>query len=468
MSIFSNISQQYSEHIAAINEAGDVLTYRDLGEFSARISSLIEKRTLVCCLCENSIAAMSGYVAFVENKIVPIMVEGSIDKDLLENICTIYEPEYIWLSSDRSDLFDSRDIVFSFDNYSLIRIGQKAQFPLHGDLAILLSTSGSTGSPKFVRVSYANLKANAASIAEYLGIQSLDRPITTLPMSYSYGLSIINSHLIQGATILLTAKSVIERDFWSFIKNQRATSLSGVPFTFEILKKLRFFKMDLPYLKTLTQAGGKMHNELSQEFSCFCRDNDKKMFFMYGQTEATARMSYLAPNESISKLGSIGIAIPGGDFSLVDDQGNVVNQNNESGELVYKGKNVSMGYASGAQDLIRGDENCGVLMTGDLALRDDDGFYYIVGRKKRFIKLYGNRINLDETEQLIKSITPSVACVGYDGKMTIYLTDEKFKDQVKSFISKKTGINMRGFDIKVIEEIPKTTSGKTIYGNLPV
>ena len=466
MSIFSNKSQLYSEHIAAINETGDVLTYQDLGEFSARVSSLLEKRTLVCCLCENTIAAMSGYFAFVENEIVPIMVDGSIDKDLLENICTVYEPEYIWMSSDRSDLFASRDIVFSFDNYSLIRIGQKARFPLHDDLAVLLSTSGSTGSPKFVRVSYANLKANAGSIAEYLGIQSLDRPVTTLPMSYSYGLSIINSHLIQGATILLTTKSVIERDFWNFIKDQRATSLSGVPYTFEMLKKLRFFKMDLPHLKTLTQAGGKMHNELSQEFSHFCQDNGKKIFFMYGQTEATARMSYLAPNESISKLGSIGIAIPGGDFSLVDDEGHVVNQSNETGELVYKGKNVSMGYASGAQDLIKGDENYGILMTGDLALRDDDGFYYIIGRKSRFIKIYGNRVNLDEAEQLIKNITGDVACVGSDEKMIIYITDESLVSEVRSFIATKTGINFRAFEVRVIANIPKSSSGKLIYRDL--
>ena len=179
-------------------------------------------------------------------------------------------------------------------------------------------------------------------------------------------------------------------------------------------------------------------------------------------------MSYLAPNESISKLGSIGIAIPGGELSLVDDHGHVVNQSNESGELVYKGKNVSMGYASVGQDLIKGDENNGVLMTGDLALRDDDGFYYIVGRKSRFIKLYGNRINLDDAEQLIKSMTLSVACAGYDDKMIIYLTDEKLKDQIRSFISKKTGINLRGFEVKVIEEIPKTSSGKTIYGDLPI
>lgn len=223
---------------------------------------------------------MSGYFAFVENKIVPIMVDGSIDKDFLENICTVYEPEYIWLSSDRSDLFASRDIIFSFDNYSLIRIGQKARFPLHDDLAVLLSTSGSTGSPKFVRLSYSNLGSNAISIAQYLSISEVDRPVTTLPMSYSFGLSIINSHLIKGATILLSSKSVIERGFWEFVKEQRATSLSGVPYTFEILKKIKFFKMPLPHLNTITQAGGKLHLDLAKEFSQFCHDNKKRYFTM--------------------------------------------------------------------------------------------------------------------------------------------------------------------------------------------
>ena len=194
MSIFSDISRRYSDRVAAINEAGDALTYQELGEFSARIGKLVDKRTVVCCLCENTIAAMSGYVAFVENKIVPIMVDGAIDKEFLRNICTIYDPEYIWLSSDRTDLTANRDIVFSFGNYSLIKMGGSARFPLHDDLAVLLSTSGSTGSPKFVRLSYTNLKVNADSIAKCLEIYDLDRPVTTLPMSYSYGLSIINSH----------------------------------------------------------------------------------------------------------------------------------------------------------------------------------------------------------------------------------------------------------------------------------
>ena len=464
--MFDKLDGMYGKNKAIITEDGRDFKYSDLGQFSYKIAQIILNKSLVLCLCGNNVGTLFGYFAFIRNGIVPLMLEEKIDEALLDNLCHIYGPQYVWLPSGKVGLFPDKDVLFSFHEYSLMMIGKECKFPLHDDLAVLLTTSGSTGSPKFVRLSYRNLEANAQSIGKYLSISELDRPITTLPMSYSFGLSIINSHLIRGATILLTAKSVMERDFWGFVKDQRATSLSGVPYTFEMLKKLRFFKMDLPHLETLTQAGGKMHNELSEQFSHFCRDNGKKMFFMYGQTEATARMSYLSPNDSISRLGSIGTAIPGGEFSLVDDQGNVVNQSNETGELVYKGKNVSMGYASGAQDLIKGDENYGILMTGDLALRDDDGFYYIIGRKSRFIKIYGNRVNLDEAEQLIKNITGDVACVGSDENMIIYITDESLVSEVRSFIATKTGINFRAFEVRVISNIPKSSSGKLIYRDL--
>ena len=464
--MFDNLDGMYSKNTAIITDDGRDFRYSDLEQFSHKIAQIILNKSLVLCLCGNNVGTLFGYFAFIRNGFVPLMLEEKIDEALLDNLCHIYGPQYVWLPSSKLGLFPDKDALFSFHEYSLITIGKKSKSALHDDLAVLLTTSGSTGSPKFVRLSYRNLEANAESIVKYLSISELDRPITTLPMSYSFGLSIINSHLIQGATILLTAKSVMERDFWDFVKNQRATSLSGVPYTFEMLKKLRFFKMDLPHLETLTQAGGKMHNELSEKFSHFCRDNGKKMFFMYGQTEATARMSYLSPNDSISRLGSIGIAIPGGEFLLIDNQGNVINQSNETGELVYKGKNVSMGYASAAQDLIKGDENNGILMTGDLALRDDDGFYYIIGRKSRFIKIYGNRVNLDEAEQLLKNITSDVACVGSDEKMIIYITNESLVSEVRSFITTKTGINFRAFEVRVIANIPKSSSGKLIYRDL--
>jgi acyl-CoA synthetase (AMP-forming)/AMP-acid ligase II len=217
----------------------------------------------------------------------------------------------------------------------------------------------------------------------------------------------------------------------------------------------------------MTQAGGRMNDGLNHEFSSFCNKSGINFFIMYGQTEATARMSYLPAEYSLAKLGSMGIAIPGGRFYLIDDNGEEIIKDGVVGELVYEGKNVSMGYAISGEDLIKGDENNGVLITGDLAKRDAEGFYYIVGRKKRFIKLFGNRINLDETERLIKSLTPNVACTGIDDKMVIYITDEELISKVKYFVVEKTKINQKAFKVALIDSIPKNTSGKTIYSELP-
>ena len=226
--------------------------------------------------------------------------------------------------------------------------------------------------------------------------------------------------------------------------------------------------MDLPQLKTITQAGGKLNHELNKEFTEYCRKNNKRFYVMYGQTEATARMSYLPPEYSVEKLGSMGIAIPGGQFSLIDEFGNKIEGYNEVGELVYTGKNVSMGYATSGEDLAQGDENKGILVTGDLAKQDEDGFFYIVGRKKRFVKLYGNRVNLDETERLIKNLISDCACSGEDDKMLIYLTDKNLKEDIIKFVSSKIGINPRAFELRYVKKIPKNSSGKTIYSKLPV
>jgi len=319
-----------------------------------------------------------------------------------------------------------------------------------------------------VRVSYDNVLSNAQSIAEYLSITFAERPITTLPMHYSFGLSVINSHLLKGATLLLTSFSIMQKEFWTFMKEEQATSISGVPYTYEMLKRLRFFRMDLPALQTMTQAGGKLNFELNKEFAEFCQSTNRRFFVMYGQTEATARMSYLPSEQSLSKLGSIGIAIPGGELSLIDENGVLISDYDKTGELVYKGRNVSLGYAECGADLNLGDTNNGELYTGDLARKDSDDYYYIVGRKKRFIKLFGNRVNLDETERLLKTLTYDCACTGSDDKMIIYITESDRLEEVKKFISAKTGINHSAFVVKQIDVIPKNSSGKTIYSKLEI
>lgn len=466
MNLFENLSDLYANNMAVISETNESLSYAKLDEVSNYLKDKLPQRTLIFCLNKNSLGSFCGYFSFLKNKVVPLMLEAKIDSELLENLISLYKPAYLWLPNEDTSKFPKGEVVCSVFDYSLLKLESQNTFKLNEDLALLLATSGSTGSPKLVMLTYENIKSNAFSIIEYLSIDNKERPITTLPMSYSFGLSIINSHLYSGATILLINRSLFEKDFWAFLKVQKATSLSGVPYTFEMLKKLRFTKMDLPYLNTLTQAGGKMNIDLNKEFAEFCHSNDKRLFVMYGQTEATARMSYLPHEKSLSKLGSMGIAIPGGQFSLINENGQTITESNVAGELVYKGRNVSLGYAECGEELLKSDENKGVLITGDMAKRDDDSFYYIVGRKKRFVKIFGNRINLDETERLLKNIVPDCACVGNDDQMFIYINEESRSEEVRKFISTKTGVHHSAFSIRIIDKIPKNSSGKTIYSGL--
>ena len=258
----------------------------------------------------------------------------------------------------------------------------------------------------------------------------------------------------------------VEKSFWDFLRAQEATSFSGVPYTFEMLKKLRFFRMDLHSLKTITQAGGKLSLDLSREFAEYAVNRGIRFIVMYGQTEASPRMSYLPPEYALSKCGSIGIAIPGGELFLVDKNGIVIDGNNQDGELAYRGANVSLGYAECQEDLAKGDERGGVLFTGDMARRDENGFYYINGRMKRFIKLFGNRVNLDEAEHIVKELVSDCACCGSDDQMLIYITEPNRENEVRQLLASRTGIHQSAFFVKVIPQIPKNESGKTLYSNL--
>jgi acyl-coenzyme A synthetase/AMP-(fatty) acid ligase len=258
----------------------------------------------------------------------------------------------------------------------------------------------------------------------------------------------------------------MEKNFWNLLKQEEATTFGGVPYVYEMLKRLRFFRMDLPSLKYLTQAGGKLPKELALEFAEECHKKGMKFIVMYGQAEATARMSYLPDDKSVEKAGSIGIAIPGGNFSLVDIDGNEITEPDTVGELVYAGDNVTLGYAESDSDLSLLDENNGRLMTGDMAERDSEGFYYIVGRKKRFLKLFGNRINLQEVEKAFRDAGYDCVCGGVDDLLKIYLTNHGKAEEARAFISQKTGLNMAGFKAIEVDEIPRNEAGKVLYAKL--
>ena len=412
----------YKSHLAIIADDGTRLTYSELAERVAARAKELQRGVLQFCLCKNTIESIVEYLACLEAGAPVVMLDATKDSETIGNLRKIYKP---------------------------------GETKCHPDLALCLTTSGSTGSPKLVRLTKRNILANAESIAEYLQIDENERPITMLPMYYSYGLSIINSHLLKGATILLTDKTYAQREFWNFLKENEATSMSGVPYTWELMRRLRFMRMDLPFVKTMTQAGGKLNAEIAKEYIQWAKSQGKRFIVMYGQTEATARMSYLPWEKAEEKYASIGVAIPGGEFSLAED-----------GELIYQGENVSLGYAECAEDLKKGDENHGILHTGDMARVDDDGFYYITGRKKRFVKIWGNRCNLDQVEQIVKSVTTSCACAGVDDKITVFTTTDGLEQEIKTLLSTKTGLNPVAFQVKVIEAIPVKDSGKIDYQKL--
>lgn len=459
--------RQYESNVALKDEHGKSLTYGQLCENAETLAKTIGKRCLVFSLCRNEIGSVIGYTSFLNGGIVSVQLNSHMDRELLKNLLNTYKPSFVWLPKEMGILNDGFSIEYESYEYVLQKTNYEKGFPLNDELALLITTSGSTGSPKFVRQSYANILDNAMSIAEYLKLNSSEKPITTLPMNYVYGLSIINSHFLVGATILLTDKSLMQKEFWNFFREERATSFGGVPYTYEILDKLRFYRMSLPSLKTMTQAGGKLTPELHEKFAIFAKENKKQFIVMYGAAEATSRMGYLPPEKAVEKKGSMGIPIPGGKFSLLDEDGNLISSPNVTGELVYEGKNVTLGYAECGGDLCLGDERHGVLKTGDMAQFDEEGYYYIVGRKKRFLKIFGNRVNLDEIDRLIKGkYEIEVASGGKDDHMYIFITEEKYTNLIRKFLVEKTKLNQTAFQIVVISEIPKNDSGKTLYKEL--
>ncbi len=460
--------ENFGNRNAVIDEYGTVLTYEQLEQEGNRIANAVAGRCLVFSLCENTVGSVLGYAAFINHKIVPVLLNSHLEQELLENLLSAYCPSYLWVPKAQENDFEDTKMIYESYGYVLLKTNYGKTYPLYEELCLLLTTSGSTGSPKFVRQSYTNVKVNAESIVEYLKLDETERPITTLPMNYTYGLSIINSHFLVGAALLVTDKGLMQKDFWSFFKEQKATSFGGVPYTYEMLDRLRFWRMDLPSLRTMTQAGGKIIPELHKKFAEYAAENGKNFVVMYGQCEATARMGYLPAEKAIEKCGSMGIAIPGGKFQLADVNGEDIAEPFVTGELVYQGENVTLGYAECGEDLSKADERKGVLQTGDMAQFDKDGYYYIVGRKKRFLKIYGNRVNLDEIDRMIKGKFSDMECAsaGVDDHMYLFVTDGAKADEVKEFVVFKTKLNPAAFQTVVVDEIPKNDAGKTLYKEL--
>lgn len=459
--MFLSIDQKPSASVAALDDSGASVTYGDICSFADIFKKYVPRRTLVFLMTTNCIGSLLGYTSCLSNHIVPLVLSAFTEKGLYEHLRDLYRPEYLWIPSEMQTDF-GYNLIFSAYGYSLVSTGLVPP-RLYEDLALLLPTSGSTGSPKLVRHSYRNIEANAENVSKFFEITPQYRAMAILPMHYTMGLSVISSHLYKGATILLCSKSMLDKGFWSMLKEGRATILTGVPYSFEILNKMRFFRMDLPDLQIITQGGGKMSDELFMTCADYAEKTGKKFIATYGQTEGTARMAYLPAELAKAKVGSIGIAEPGGKLSIIDDTGNETFEGEATGEMIYRGENVTLGYASCAEDLMKGDENYGILHTGDIVRRDSDGCYFVIGRIKRFLKIFGLRVGLDEVEHIIKSaFDTDCLCSGTDDMLTVRITNPSIKEDVLNLIMKKTKLFHKNIKVICVEKIGRNETGKAI------
>lgn len=459
--MFLDIDRHDTSRVAAIDDSCRRITYGEMVAFAGKFSKVLPKRTLIFILSENSIGSLLGYVASLSNRIVPLILSVKTEHGLYSHLKELYRPEYIWMPKSVLEQY-GREIVFESLDYVLVKTGLRSP-PLYDELSLLLPTSGSTGSPKLVRHSYRNIEANAENVKNLFGLTSDERAMAILPMHYTMGLSVIASHLKAGATLILSGRSLLDADFWKMLKEERATSFTGVPYSYELLMKLRFTRMKLPDLKMITQGGGKLTPEMFSALAKYAEDNGKKFIATYGQSECTARMAYLPPELASSKICSIGIAEPGGKLSLIEDDGRETFEGEGTGEMVYRGENVTLGYATCPEDLMKGDENLGVMHTGDLARRDADGCYYIVGRLKRFLKIFGLRIGLDEVENLVKAqFNTDCLCSGTDELLTVNVTAKGIKGDVVNFIEGKTRLFRKCIEVVEVESIARNEAGKVI------
>lgn len=399
-----------------------------------------------------------------------VAIEGSCTRETVIAYLSALRGGHVVLMADARTLAPGSDVMCGYapdaiyrrtgDGFALTL--DEPRGGLHPDLALLLSTSGSTGAAKLVRLSARALDANALAIADYLALTPADRAATTLPLHYSYGLSVLNSHLAVGASLWLTESSVVAPEFWDGFAAHRCSSFAGVPHTYDLLMRSGYLDRRTPGLRYCTQAGGRLDPAVVARFDAHARAQGAAMVVMYGQTEATARMSYVPPEMLVAHPDCIGIAIPGGTLTLRDEAGTGIVATGVAGELIYSGPNVMMGYAMERADLARGAD-IAELVTGDIAEWTAGGLLRITGRKNRFVKPFGLRIGLDRIEALLAEKGIAAAVTGTDTLIAIAVWNGEDPAEIARVAAAASTLPAALFAVRAYPDAPLLASGKYDY-----
>ena len=443
----------------AIYDNNKQYSYRDLKKHSDHFKNIINKDSLVFFLASNNISSLKIYLSLMQNCSF-LILDSMLQTDKILNLINQYKPNYIFKPRNIKIKLNLFSCQWKDENYLLFKCKKFNKFKINKKIKLIIPTSGSSGDPKCVKLSKDNLINNAKSIKKYLDIDQNDKALTTLPMSYSYGISVLNSHFFFGASIIINKFSILQKEFWNNPNLDKVTNLNGVPYFFEMLDKIKFKNLFiLKSLKFITQAGGELNKKNFFDLKNFCKKNSIKFFTMYGQTEASPRISYCEITHKKNlylNIPSIGKTIPEGQILIKGKKR--ITKPYSIGEIIYKGKNIFKGYSYNFKDL-KNIKNYKILNTGDLGYFDNKKNFFITGRKTREIKIYGYRVNLDILEKEIYKVNnlSEIGIIFKDKKIYIF-SNKKIKTFKYLFSNSMVNI--------VIRKLPRTKNNKIDYNKL--
>lgn len=445
-----------SDNIAIADDKGNVITYKELAKEAERLSQFVEKRSLIFILCDHQFETVKLLYEILYLNRIALLLAEDIDKELLNDLITIYQPQYIYCNSTCETGRHYCHVV-KFEQHMLLKTDNR-RYPIHQDVALLLSTSGTTGSSKLVKLSYENLYNNAEYADLHLGVRSGHKGLSPLPVHYTYGFAFCLWHWHCGATLLITKESAVSNKFNEFYMKEKINNFAATPYTYEVLQRVRFWDPEkVKYLHFAMSGGAQLSEQVQIDMIAIMRD---KFWIGYGQTECTCIISGASFKSDNLKLGTVGKAFD--NMHVLTDS--------ESNELIIKSRSVCMGYANDIAQLADGDRNRGILHTGDVVYMDDEGYIYLRGRLARYVKVLGNRVNLDDVEKYLKNKFKDAdfACIGIDNQLSIFYSaaESSLDAEIALVLDRNMKIPHKFVLCRYLESIPRNAAGKIMYANL--
>ena len=470
----------------AILQGDRTTTYGDLCELTHRIGRALlgcsNKGDCIGLLAENSPFCVAAYLGTMHSGRVTVPLAGDISDTHLAYIVKSTEMKQIFVSRRYHKKYQSVltelgvHILGEDDALPAGNGNQMPEINPREDLAAIMFTSGSTGTAKGVMITHRNIECNSSDIIQYMGLSPSDRAMVVLPLHYCFGASLLHTHLMVGGSVVLNNHFMYPEAVLDDMARTACTGIAGVPSTFQILlRKSTFRQRELPALRWFQQAGGKLPNPFIQEILETFRT--VRFFLMYGQTEATARLSYLPPERLEDKLGSIGKGLPSTRLDVLRKDGTPVGWGSgEIGEIVASGDNITKGYWKDKTETSKFFRN-GKLYTGDLARVDEDGFIFVQDRARDFIKTGGKRVGAKELEDVIAELQDVIetAVIGIPHEtmgeaIKAYLVvrrDAKIGiEDVRRHIASRLEAHKIPEVVEFIDSLPKNSAGKILKPKL--